>query len=140
MDEFPQYGLRKNRSLFLAIFCFVDFLLGLLCVTEVKKHFRKLKVISYRYNSALLGLYESFCDLLEHFGSANKKREIFYHGKGGPQILSQRIHCIMILKTYMISERPYKNMDKPTEVLVMEEPPPPHTHTHTHTHLPAHHQ
>lgn len=39
----------------------------------------------------------------------------------------------MILKTYMISERPYKNMDKPTEVLVMEEPPPSHSHTHTYT-------
>eukprot|EP00057_Strongylocentrotus_purpuratus_P031291 XP_784181.2 PREDICTED: sodium- and chloride-dependent GABA transporter 1 [Strongylocentrotus purpuratus] len=42
MDEFPQYGLRKNRSLFLAIFCFIDFLLGLLCVTEGGMYFFQL--------------------------------------------------------------------------------------------------
>lgn len=82
MDEFPQYGLRKNRSLFLAIFCFVDFLLGLLCVTEVKKHIWKLKVISYGYISALIRLYESFCDLLEQFGFANRKAKCYTMEKG----------------------------------------------------------
>ena len=34
MDEFPQWGLRKHRALFVGCVCIVDFLLGLVCVTE----------------------------------------------------------------------------------------------------------
>eukprot|EP00057_Strongylocentrotus_purpuratus_P033103 XP_790132.3 PREDICTED: sodium- and chloride-dependent GABA transporter 2 [Strongylocentrotus purpuratus] len=42
MDEFPQFNLRQNRAVFLVIICFVDFLLGLLCVTEGGMYFFQL--------------------------------------------------------------------------------------------------
>ncbi|XP_072181873.1 sodium- and chloride-dependent GABA transporter 2-like [Diadema setosum] len=42
MDEFPQYNLRQNRAIFLVVVCGIDFLLGLLCVTEGGMYFFQL--------------------------------------------------------------------------------------------------
>lgn len=42
MDEFPQYNLRQNRAVFLVVVCSMDFLLGLLCVTEGGMYFFQL--------------------------------------------------------------------------------------------------
>ncbi|XP_071960587.1 creatine transporter-like [Antedon mediterranea] len=42
MDYWPEYKLRENRSLFLLVTCIIDFLLGLVCVTEGGMYFFEL--------------------------------------------------------------------------------------------------
>ncbi|XP_071959803.1 sodium- and chloride-dependent GABA transporter 2-like [Antedon mediterranea] len=42
MDYWPQYKLRENRTVFLLVVCVIDFLLGLVCVTEGGMYFFQL--------------------------------------------------------------------------------------------------
>lgn len=42
MDEFSTFGLRENRALFVGVVCIIDFLLGLVCVTEGGMYFFQL--------------------------------------------------------------------------------------------------
>ncbi|XP_033120071.1 sodium- and chloride-dependent GABA transporter 1-like [Anneissia japonica] len=42
MDYWPEYKLRENRTVFLMVVCIIDFLLGLVCVTEGGMYFFEL--------------------------------------------------------------------------------------------------